>query len=348
MAERNVPGQLGLFKPTKTPDEPADNADGSTVWVYPCALCEAAEVDQAGALCTSCAPIPTPRPSRRRATKNDDQEASDDGDQADRDEEGRCADGCAGAALMASRGMDPRIRTEAFKIGFATVLAAWLVKHLAGGVWWLVRQPVLWVLAASAYVGWRLWDGSGPTALVLVAVALVVVLAAWRLVHPSSFRAWVWWPVRAWWRRIVRLRPGVGTADDRPAPDHEEGGRGRAAGAAAAPRPLHRERGQAAGTDAGRAGAVGLREERRPARGDVPGVGLPGPLDPAPAAEEGTRVPGEAGDGPHGGAAEAAAVEAAGVVVPRRRPPPRTHAAAGGSGPARTSKRCHWRCGRTG
>ena len=110
-------------------------------------------------------------------------------------------DGCAGAALMASRGMDPRIRTEAFRIGFATVLVAWLVKHLAGGVWWLIRQPVLWVLAVSAYVGWRLWDGSGPTALVLVAVALVVVLVAWRLVHAASFRSMVWWPVRAWWRR---------------------------------------------------------------------------------------------------------------------------------------------------
>ncbi len=205
MAERNVPGQLGLFKPTKTPDEPSGAAGATAVWVYPCALCEAAEVDQAGGTVRQLRTDPTPRPTRRRATKKTTDEEDDD--QADRHGEGHGANGCAGAALMASRGMDPRIRTEAFRIGFATVLAAWLIKHLAGGVWWLVRQPVLWALAASGYVGWRLWDGSGPTALVVVTVALVVVLAAWRLLHAGSFRAWVWWPVRAWWRRMFVYAP---------------------------------------------------------------------------------------------------------------------------------------------
>ena len=87
--------------------------------------------------------------------------------------------------------MDPKVRTEAFKIGFATVLLLWLARHLGGAVWWLVRQPALWVAAVSWYVAWRLWTGSGPLVLVGVAVVLVLSLIAWRVTSPArSGRRW--------------------------------------------------------------------------------------------------------------------------------------------------------------
>ncbi|GAA5034258.1 FtsK/SpoIIIE domain-containing protein [Actinopolymorpha pittospori] len=107
---------------------------------------------------------------------------------------------------MGRTGMDPKVRTEAFKIGFATVLLLWLGRHLGGAVWWLVRQPALWVAAVSWYVAWRLWTGSGPLVLVGVAVVLVLSLIAWRVTSPGSFRGVVAWPVRSWWRRVTVYR----------------------------------------------------------------------------------------------------------------------------------------------
>ncbi|MGW5361562.1 hypothetical protein [Actinopolymorpha pittospori] len=107
---------------------------------------------------------------------------------------------------MGRTGMDPKVRTEAFKIGFATVVLLWLGRHLGGAVWWLVRQPLLWVAAASWYLAWRLWTGSGPLVLVAVLVVLVLSLIAWRVTSPGSFRSALAWPVRSWWRRVAVYR----------------------------------------------------------------------------------------------------------------------------------------------
>ncbi|MGW5361561.1 hypothetical protein [Actinopolymorpha pittospori] len=66
MGERNVPGQLGLFHLSKTTDESGEA--GLARWVYPCGLCNGADVAEAGGLCASCAPVPVRKATRRRTT----------------------------------------------------------------------------------------------------------------------------------------------------------------------------------------------------------------------------------------------------------------------------------------
>ncbi|MBE1610972.1 hypothetical protein [Actinopolymorpha pittospori] len=64
MGERNVPGQLGLFHLTKHDS----GAAGVAHWMYPCGLCNGADVAEAGGLCSSCAPVPVRKATRRRTT----------------------------------------------------------------------------------------------------------------------------------------------------------------------------------------------------------------------------------------------------------------------------------------
>ena len=90
----------------------------------------------------------------------------------------------------------PRVRNESIKIGLVTVIAAWVGSHLGLLLWWLVRQPVLWVAGVTGYAGWRLWDGSGPWSLALAGGVVAAGLIGWRLGHPSSFRPVVAWPLR--------------------------------------------------------------------------------------------------------------------------------------------------------
>ena len=100
----------------------------------------------------------------------------------------------------------PTVRNEAIKVGLATVITVWIGSHLLAAMWWLVRQPAVWFCAVTGYVGWRLWDGSGPWAPLAAVVVLVVGLVVWRLAHPASFRPAVSWPLRSWWRRVFVYR----------------------------------------------------------------------------------------------------------------------------------------------
>ena len=67
MGERNVPGQLGLFHLNKTTDESSDGP-GLAGWLYPCGVCNGADVAEAGGLCPSCAPVPVRKATRGRTT----------------------------------------------------------------------------------------------------------------------------------------------------------------------------------------------------------------------------------------------------------------------------------------
>ncbi len=63
MTHRSDPAQAGLFELTRRDPDP-----GLPEWSFPCGLCNAFEVDEAGGLCETCAPIPFRKPVRRRTT----------------------------------------------------------------------------------------------------------------------------------------------------------------------------------------------------------------------------------------------------------------------------------------
>jgi DNA segregation ATPase FtsK/SpoIIIE, S-DNA-T family len=96
----------------------------------------------------------------------------------------------------------PKIKNESIKIGLLVVFLLWLGSHLALTLWWLVRQSVVWMAGITGYLVWRLYDGAGPWSLALAGSLLALTLVAWRLAHPGSFRPWVAWPLRAWFRRV--------------------------------------------------------------------------------------------------------------------------------------------------
>jgi hypothetical protein len=61
MSQRSDPGQWGLFELAMR-----DPGPGVARWSYPCGLCNGFEVDEAGGLCETCAPIPFRKPVRRQ------------------------------------------------------------------------------------------------------------------------------------------------------------------------------------------------------------------------------------------------------------------------------------------
>ena len=63
MSQRSDPGQSGLFELTKR-----DPDAGVARWTYPCGLCNGFEVEEAGGLCETCAPIPFRKPVRRQTS----------------------------------------------------------------------------------------------------------------------------------------------------------------------------------------------------------------------------------------------------------------------------------------
>ena len=63
MSERSFPAQPGMFELTSP-----DPGPGIARWVYPCGLCNALEVEEAGGLCESCGPIPFRKPVRRQTS----------------------------------------------------------------------------------------------------------------------------------------------------------------------------------------------------------------------------------------------------------------------------------------
>ncbi|MBM7783568.1 FtsK/SpoIIIE domain-containing protein [Tenggerimyces flavus] len=102
---------------------------------------------------------------------------------------------------------EPQVRGETVKVGFVTVVLAFLVWKVGRGVWWAARQPVLWVALVSGLALRRLFEASGLWAVLGVVAAGTAALVTWRLLHPSSFRQMVWWPLRSWWRRVAVYRP---------------------------------------------------------------------------------------------------------------------------------------------
>ncbi|MEQ7124868.1 hypothetical protein ABN034_10120 [Actinopolymorpha sp. B11F2] len=61
MSHRSDPAQSGLFELLKR-----DPEAGVARWTYPCGLCNGFEVEEAGGLCETCAPIPFRKPVRRQ------------------------------------------------------------------------------------------------------------------------------------------------------------------------------------------------------------------------------------------------------------------------------------------
>jgi DNA segregation ATPase FtsK/SpoIIIE, S-DNA-T family len=103
---------------------------------------------------------------------------------------------------------EPRVRGEALKVGFGAVVAGWAGKQLARGLWWLVRQPPVWLVAVLAVVGFRVHGWFGTVGLVLAGSILVVGLVAWAVLHRRSFLPVVWWPLKAWGRQVAVYLPG--------------------------------------------------------------------------------------------------------------------------------------------
>lgn len=96
----------------------------------------------------------------------------------------------------------PRIRTEALKVGFATVVLSWIALHVGRALYWLTRQPVLWIFASLVSAGWWLHDQVGGYSTALIGLGATGVLMAWRLVHRPSFCAALVFPIRAWLREV--------------------------------------------------------------------------------------------------------------------------------------------------
>ena len=95
-----------------------------------------------------------------------------------------------------------RLNVARVQVPLSAVLAAWAGRRAARGVGWLVRRP--WVFA-PLLVGWlgvRLLDGRGSTAVVAGVVAVVIALAVWRVAAPDSFTRLVVWRLRGWWRSV--------------------------------------------------------------------------------------------------------------------------------------------------
>ncbi|MGH3489588.1 MAG: hypothetical protein ACRDP8_17000 [Actinopolymorphaceae bacterium] len=64
MSHRSDPAQSGLFELLKR-----DLEAGVARWTYPCGLCNALEVAEAGGLCETCSPVPFRKPVRRQTTR---------------------------------------------------------------------------------------------------------------------------------------------------------------------------------------------------------------------------------------------------------------------------------------
>jgi hypothetical protein len=64
MSHRSDPAQSGLFELLKRERDP-----GLARWTYPCGLCNALEVAEAGGLCESCSPVPFRKSVRRQAAR---------------------------------------------------------------------------------------------------------------------------------------------------------------------------------------------------------------------------------------------------------------------------------------
>jgi S-DNA-T family DNA segregation ATPase FtsK/SpoIIIE len=98
------------------------------------------------------------------------------------------------------------------------LLLLWLLRRALALTVWCARHLRLLAALAAHLLLWHYW-GAWPHALTVVA------LTAWLLLHPASFRRWVWWPLRAAWRRRtvygrwwepLMVRTGL-AAEDRPA-----------------------------------------------------------------------------------------------------------------------------------
>lgn len=100
-----------------------------------------------------------------------------------------------------------RTRAGAVRVPLKVVIGLAVLRGLGRLTKWMLRALVryfaaLVVLAALGYVAWRAYD-LHPYAPAGVAVGVLVALVGWRAGHVGSFRRWLAWPVRAWWRRLL-------------------------------------------------------------------------------------------------------------------------------------------------
>ena len=99
------------------------------------------------------------------------------------------------------------VRHDGIRIKLAWLIAAAVAGGFGRGVWWLIRHPLVLVLVGAAVGGGLAAHiyGAGPVAGIAAGVA--VVLLVWGLVHSTSFRRVVVWPLAAWVRRVFVYRP---------------------------------------------------------------------------------------------------------------------------------------------
>ena len=99
------------------------------------------------------------------------------------------------------------VRHDGIRIKLAWLIAAAMAGGLGRGLWWLIRHPLVLVLVGAAVGGGLAAHvyGAGPVGGIAAGVA--VVLLVWCLVHSTSFRRVVVWPLAAWVRRVFVYRP---------------------------------------------------------------------------------------------------------------------------------------------
>src|SRR3990170_4621555 len=101
-----------------------------------------------------------------------------------------------------------QLRAASVRVPLSAVILGWLGRTLGRALARIVCQPVVWAALTVYGVGYWLAVTVGPWPFVTAALAVTVLLVAWRQAHRATYRRWFAWPIRAATRRMLVYRRG--------------------------------------------------------------------------------------------------------------------------------------------
>ncbi|WP_246131246.1 FtsK/SpoIIIE domain-containing protein [Cellulomonas aerilata] len=93
-----------------------------------------------------------------------------------------------------------RLNIARVRLPLTAVVAAWVGRRLAAGVWWVLRRPGAVTVVGLVLVALWVTVAHGPLPVLAVVAVAGSTLLIWSHVHPGSFAPVVVWRARGLWR----------------------------------------------------------------------------------------------------------------------------------------------------